>query len=140
MNRVDPEINFQLSRIEVLGVPTPEEHREDGVTWAAQGHRGDDHNLIVIGYLRRSGEEGYGQAQSVASFLVTSALHDLSDEKLNAWLQAFVVEHLYDICRRALQSQAAAMDFHFDLPLAAPEIEDFTVELANVTEVDEDDA
>lgn len=140
MMRVVPEINFQLSRIEVLGVPTPEEHVEEGVTWAAHGHKGEPNFLMVIGYLRRSGPEGYGQAQAAASFLSTSTVRDLDEEDLESWLQAYVVENLYDVCRRALQSQAAAMDFRFDLPLGAPELENFSVEQVNYTQVDEESA
>lgn len=121
-----PFVSQQLTRIEVLAAPTPEEYQEAGATWTVTALRRAD-ALVIVGYLRRAGPEGYGQAQAAAVLREDSSFYSLPDDELTEYLSGYMTENLYDICRRALQSQAADMDFVLDVPLIAPLLEEIPI-------------
>lgn len=82
---------------------------------------------VAIGYVQRRGPEGFGQALAVGILLerpweeVTATEH--VEQQFVEWVRLNVAEVLYDTARRALQAQAALMDFQFDLDLKAPPTE-----------------
>jgi hypothetical protein len=112
-----------VRRIEVHAGPNPD--AIDETHWQVHGHPLEE-KILLIGYLRRTGEEGFGQAQ-VVGLLDDCAWTDISssDEELNRfaeWVELHFVETLYDNARRALQGQAALMDFQLALDIKAPPI------------------
>jgi hypothetical protein len=120
MVAVEPKLSGQLSRLEVHATPLDEEAREPDVTWIVNVHPMRE-GLLVTGYVRRAGAEGFGQAQSIAWLHGDAPAFSLPKKKLELWLREYVTENLYDTCRYALQGQAAQMDFKFDLPMSPPE-------------------
>lgn len=109
----------------------PDEDRAEESVWnlhiLGSGEDEDTDFVILSGYLRRNGPEGFGQA--IASGLlegVTLAEMHKTDAKWNEFvdhLSKYFAESIYDTARRALQSAAAQMDFSLDLSLQAPEVE-----------------
>jgi len=86
-----------------------------------------NNKILINAYLSVMEKECFGQAQAAAVVLDedTAALH-ADPEKAAAfteWAASYCFEVMYDVLRRALQSQAALMDFQFDLDQEAPEPE-----------------
>lgn len=85
----------------------------------------EDDYVVLSGYLRRNGPEGFGQA--IASGLLEGVSLDEKRETEEEWskfvsfLGKYFAETIYDTARRALQSAAAQMDFTFELSVQAPE-------------------
>lgn len=85
----------------------------------------EDDYVVLSGYLRRNGQEGFGQA--IASGLLEGV--SLSEKreteedwaKFVSYLSSYFAETIYDTARRALQSAAAQLDFSFELSVQAPE-------------------
>lgn len=133
-----------VRRIEVHAGPSFEP--EHDAEWRIHGHPIDAEKVMLIGYLRRSGAEGFGQAQ-VIGVLGESAWDAISASpesmsEFQSWAELYLAEVLYDEARRALQAQAALMDFQFDIALKAPpvEIELMTLEDESDEEEEEVDA
>ncbi|EYT56020.1 hypothetical protein H490_0103840 [Leucobacter sp. UCD-THU] len=84
----------------------------------------DSGNIIVSSYLRVVEKEGFAQTLSQAVLLSEKMGWDLDDwpeERFRDWVRVHVAEDLYDLSRRAIQSQAAQMDFQFNLELSSPD-------------------
>lgn len=85
-----------------------------------------DEEIALWAYLRRRETEGLGQAQAVGLLgehvraTVESSSGDDHAEFLK-WVEDYAAEVLWDTLRRAMQAQAALMDFQFDLDVKAPE-------------------
>ena len=122
----DWRLTTGLRRLEVHAIPPSESDREPGITWS-MWIRPTETGMDVWGYLRRKGEEGFGQAQSSAKVLKrnwSQSHNSLSTRKeMATWVERYVAEDLYDVARRALQAQAALMDFLFDIEPNAPHVE-----------------
>lgn len=116
--------SVDLHRIEVHAGPVDEHERE--VVWTITADRGFDGVVILWGYLRAADGGGYGQAQVVAggggvADWMTATRNKNNRSELKAWVAEHAAETMYDTARRALQSQAAMMDFYFELNTKAPE-------------------
>lgn len=123
MTETDPRLAVRLHRLEVhLAAPSDGFPDTDWRVWA----EGDSDSILVVGYLASSSPDGYGQAQVTALVLQRSISDVLSSETAQSefigWVKAYVTETMYDVARRALQGQAAQMDFSLPLPLKAPEV------------------
>lgn len=122
MTESNSRLIVALHRLEVHAGPLPADQTEPGITWAVSLRQNED-GVQIWGYLRRHGEEGFGQTQSVA-FLNrpewSSAAPDVRPA-IATWVEKYVSETMFDTGRRALQSQAALMDFQFDIDPQAPE-------------------
>jgi len=86
---------------------------------------GEVAGLVALwGYMRCSMVQGYGQAQVVGTTLVWKfdevSKNKASRAEFAEWVQQYASEVMYDTARRALQVQAALMDFSFDMATEAP--------------------
>lgn len=123
-----PPFSTALHRLEVGTAPN--EELDEGVIWSvhlAQLAKSEDvlfPCVVATAYLSRNGPEGFGQVQ--AAGMIWNRDIAIESQSKEAWssfldeLQYSYVEAIYDTARRALQSQAAQMDFSFDLDPKAP--------------------
>ena len=83
------------------------------------------HNLIAN--LSVSSSRGTGSASAVGFITSTSDSITQDLDYIKQWSLTHTSEILYDVCRRALNRQASAMDLIFEIPAKAPDvpIEDF---------------
>lgn len=120
-----PRFSATLHRIEVHAGPVRREV-DDETVWSVSIGSIDHETLALWAYLRRASTVGFGQAQALGfvrrSWVEINATEQTKSDFVT-WARENVTEVLYDEARRALQSQAAHMDFSFDLPLKAPSLE-----------------
>lgn len=114
-----------VRRIEVHAGPL--ETSADEMAWILHGQPHESNKLLLYGYLRRSGPEGFGQAQvvgMVSDCPQDSLFEPLADGSTVAQaIELDFAETLYDNARRALQAQASLMDFQFRLETKAPPVD-----------------
>ena len=83
--------------------------------------------LMLLGYLRRAEPDGWAQIQlgcRLRSVTWKEATRSKAARaKFEDWVAEYPAENMYDVARRALQTQAALMDFSFDLDISAPDYE-----------------
>lgn len=124
MTVMSSKLDSRVIRIEVHSTGIDEDD-EPNLRWHIRGGLMDE-DLVFFGYLNQRNREGFGQAQAIAiGFGVGADLADgWSDDDLREWGEAYVFEPLWDLLRRALQSQASSMDFQLDIPIKAtvPEV------------------
>jgi len=127
-----PAFFDKVYRIEVHGYPPVDEDERNPFFWRVTARISRNDNIILWGYLRQSGEDGFGQVQVLGfprHFLwseVTAS--EKATAKFLKWCRKHATEVLYDTARRALQTQAAAMDFQFELDVTAPDVEPVLVQ------------
>lgn len=123
MSTGKPVTDLHLHRLEVHSGP----HKlDDGESLEWQIRVGRFKNdLVFVAYLGREEVDGTGQAQAFGFRLGRddASVLEWTREDAVEWGIGYGFEPLWDLCRRALQSQASAMDFQFDLDLKAPEPE-----------------
>jgi hypothetical protein len=120
-----PSTNFKfepnLSRIEVHRRPNPDPAMEPA--WSLFLYPGE-YSHVLMGILYIDGPKGTGQALALAMIDSADSVDaEIEPEVLRDWASIHCVEVIYDICRRALEAQAAQMDFSFTLPIKSPESE-----------------
>ncbi|MBM7504211.1 hypothetical protein ACFPER_12040 [Agromyces aurantiacus] len=125
------KFGVSLHRIELHAGPLPD---EDHFQWSLWTQAGAGDSVLVWGYVRRGAQTGFGQAQSFGVVLDRTWTEISASEESRAefseWVAAYASELLWDAARRALQAQAALMDFQFDLDVLAPPVElEFRAEL-----------
>lgn len=112
--------DYSLTRIQV---DKGQLKGEPSLTWNLRFMPFPDGIGILMGSLKSETAEGVGQAQ-VFAYLVplvpTGEEEKLGPEPSFQWANEQAIRPLYDLAKRALESQAAAMDFSLDLPAHAP--------------------
>ena len=116
---IEPRLGFRVVRLEVGSDPS----EDSELVWKAWVTADDDPDTVVMGYLRSVAGTGFGQARTAAILMGRSFKDEVESGEFEKWIRENVLEHLYDTARRALNSQAAAMDVSLDIPTKAPEIE-----------------
>lgn len=139
-----PLFSTNLQRVEV-GI-FPASGRDEGTVWNVHVHgigadEETDHPFVILtGYLSSNGQEGFGQARVAGLLFDRDIEREVSDEaRLNAFMleiDEMYLEPMYDTARRALQSQAAQMDFHLELDVQAPTAK---IHLPMIDDVDVED-
>jgi hypothetical protein len=113
-----------LTRIEVHHHVDMPDGMEPESRWQLTVFRTND-GIAVSAYLRTVEEEGLGQAQAGASYRREAwragETSPKVERKITEWILEYLNEIMYDLIRRALQSQAAEMDFQFAFPIRAPD-------------------
>ncbi|PVZ94743.1 hypothetical protein DDQ50_13785 [Amnibacterium flavum] len=114
-----------LHRLETHAGPHNEALEEP--VWTLTAFPSDELSTPVIwGYLRAESHDGFGQAQVLGVVSDPSrswpaiAASNSGEADFAKWVAEHLAEVMYDTCRRALQAQAANMDFTFPLEKAAP--------------------
>lgn len=124
MSLEHPAFSALLHRLEVHA--GPHDGDEPETVWSITA-RGIDGDATLWAYLRRSEVGGFGQAQAIGivhhEVWRTVVEDQASRDRFLAWVLDYAAEVLWDTIRRALQAQAALMDFRFDLDAKAPEPE-----------------
>lgn len=131
MTDLERDVSFStlIERLEVGRFPNDDDSEETVWNLHLVGSDADDDNrfVVVSGYLRRNGTEGFGQV--IASGLIDGVSLEEEEESPERWtkfvdfVRQYFAEVIYDTARRALQSQAAQMDFMFDLNTKAPDVD-----------------
>lgn len=114
-----------ISKIEVtrVNVSDPDDLALD---WEVTIHRPHPNFGMAIGHLFTASANGVGQVLVNAPLFRgdTGDTEVPSIEDLQQYLiPSGCVEAMYDQARRALDAQAAMMDFSFDIPVKSPRIE-----------------
>lgn len=91
--------------------------------WSAWASEDPDPDTQVLGYLRVVSANGYGQARVFGVVRGISFHTEDNEGATERCIREFVLENMYDVARRAIAAQAAAMDFALEMPVKAPEIE-----------------
>lgn len=115
-----------LHRIEVHAGGVTDAERD--MVWSVTATRAVDASILLWGYLRIADGGGFGQAQVVASgpgnVTWSAAIKNKATRsELTAWVAEHAAEAMFDTARRALQAQAATMDFYFEVDNKAPEVD-----------------
>lgn len=124
----EPTARFSatLHRIEVHAGPIDPE-RGDEFQWSVWVQAGQHDSILIWGYVRRVTPIGVGQALGLGLLLdrswSTATEKKRSRQDLSKWVEEYASEVLWDTTRRALQMQAAMMDFQFDLDVQSPKVE-----------------
>jgi hypothetical protein len=118
----ETEFSVVLRRIEVHNAAVPE--IAHGMTWTINAGGGDDQCTLLIGHLLASAEEIFGQAQVIAMVGARPWPKSVKTKAARAdfehHIEVACAEAMYDTARRALQANAALMDFQFELDVNAP--------------------
>ena len=116
-------LEMRVQRIELRRQRiAPKDRRLD---WHVQVHIGKaaDH-VMLIGRLFGAVEEGTGQILATAYVAPDAEKTSWADwATVKPWAETSGSETLYVFCRRALESQAAQMDYSFDFSPTAPPVE-----------------
>ena len=115
-------LSSALHRIEVHAGPLRD---EPDFIWHVTAGEGSDDSISLWGYIKTTSFVGFGQAQVVTvtrdwAWSVASK-NRKTREEFELWVQMYASEVMYDTARRALQSQAALMDFAFEIGAEAPD-------------------
>lgn len=113
----DFRFDLQLQRIEVARQAS--DSKEPEIRWNLYSSSEASRYMVLFGVLRGSTGMAMGQASGVAvvSKADDEVIADMSPEDL----QAISGKSVYDLCRRALESQGAQMDIEFEFSKTAPE-------------------
>ncbi|ROR81146.1 hypothetical protein SAMN06295974_0371 [Plantibacter flavus] len=120
----DPSFFVRVSRIEVQTSSSIDESEKIFV-WSVTARLGLNDSIFLMAYLRAAAEDGFGQVQ-VAGFTQDFSWSEVTGSAESTasyldWSASYASEIMYDTARRALQAQAAAMDFQFDIDVSAPD-------------------
>jgi hypothetical protein len=112
---------LNLIRIEVQRPISDEDvPPDDFITWNLYATRGKD-SLMLAGVLHSRNDAILGQAMVLAHLASSEDnVADLDAEDLVSWAEWTQAEAMYDLCRRALEVQAALMDDSFKFEYKAP--------------------
>lgn len=112
-----------LSRIELLR-GNREDPEDDGSNWSVS-MEGVDATLVVLsGFLKVNSRDGVGRALVHGAIVLPDendgVIPDVAEVREGLVAES-CAELMYDTARRAINMQAAMMDFAFDMPLRAPD-------------------